>query len=552
MIKGLPREARDGELVGLDIEMFGMSKPHRADGTFACLSIAFENGDSFQIYDSHDIPEALQRIDKGLWTMQNALFDLRLLKRYTTVPQRYVHDTMLVEQDLFGGWYSRFNLPNLTRRWLDLVMEKETRDRFTKEYEMDPEMEEYAIKDALYTTAVARKQMDYIDKELGGDFFWYTDIDAPAIWAILDIKPVRVDRDAWMANNKVLAQTAAQMQEDIGFNVNSHKVAKAKIEAALGKRIRNTNTKQTLLPLLSKLDPDRDASKLIRAVVETRQMRKAVSSYGESWLEDVEDDGYAYPDWKITGAETGRMACASPPMHNVPVRNMPIFRTFFPASPGNVIQVADVSQQEPVFTALLSQDPVMLKEIVDGVKGYYVYEELFNVDYDTAKAIYLGLNYGMSEYGLAATVGISAEEARTGIVARDRRYRQFTIWRGEQKKAARRHYKVHSVTGRPVWVNPYEESGQWERNAYNGPIQSSAADHTKLALVHNHRLCAAHDIPFCVNNVVHDEMGQDVPKDQADLYRNIMQDSWDAASIVLAPGLPLNISVKQGETWGVK
>jgi len=118
---GLPRKARNGEFVALDVEMFQMSKPHRADGSFAVLSVAFGPTEIFQITDYTDIPEVLEALEDGVWVMQNALFDLRVLRRYADVSQRYIHDTMLIDMDLFGGWYSRFSLKNLARRWLGVV-----------------------------------------------------------------------------------------------------------------------------------------------------------------------------------------------------------------------------------------------------------------------------------------------------------------------------------------------------------------------------------------------------------------------------------------------
>ena len=550
-MKGLPREARDGELVALDLEMYGMSSPDKNDGTYTGMSFAFDNGDTYLITDQHDIRPALERVSKGTWVMQNALFDLKVLRRYATVNQRYIHDTMLVEQDLFGGWFSRFDLQNLSRRWLSQRMDKEVRSQFSKATSMTPEMEHYAIQDAITTVRIAQKQIEYIKTELNGDFGWYYDIDEPALWAILDMKPPRVDVDAWLKHTQTVKDEAAGLEAELGFNVYSHKTVKEKIEAALNGKIRSTNANSVLLPLLTRLNPDHEAAKLIRAILEVRQARKAVETYGEKWIEQhVDSKGYVHPSYKVTGAETGRMACARPNMHNIPARRMPIFRTFFPASVGNVLQVADVSQQEPGFSALMSQDPVLIDEMERGIKGYHVMEELFNVDYDTAKIIYLGLNYGMSAFGLAPAANISLEAAESGMRARTRRYRRMTVWQGDMETYARRHFQVLTVTGRPVWVNPYNE--QWRRNAVNGPIQGSAADHTKLAFITNHRFCLADDMPFCVTGVIHDEILQDVPKEEAEFYRGLMQDAWDYASDKLAPGIPMRIEVKQGENWGVK
>lgn len=547
----LPRKAKPNELVSIDIEMFEMTKPHRADGEFAAMSIAYPNGDACLVTDEKAIPDVLDRLDSGLWVMQNALFDLRVLRRYTDVPQRFVHDTMLVEMDLFGGWYSRFDLQNLSRRWLGVFMSKEIRGEFEKAIELTPEMKQYAVNDAILTLQIAQKQRDYIYIELDGQFPWYMDIDEPAIWAVLDMQPALVDEIAWgeYAEKKIV--DAAARQEALGFNVNSHKIVKQHIEEALGRGIRNTNEKKTLTPLLEKMDPTHPAAMLIREIIAIRKVRKLAETYGPSWLAHVED-GYVYPSWRVVGAETGRMACSDPNLQNIPVRTDPIYRTFFIAKPGHVIQVSDVSAQEPGFSALLSGDKVLIDEIARCVKGHQVMADLFGVDYDTGKSINLGLNYGMTEYGLSATVGIPKEDAIAGIKARDRRYRTLTAWRKNQMSLARRHYKVHTVTGRPVWVNPYSASGQWKRNAQNGPPQGSAADHTKLALVNLHRKCRENNLPFLVTHVVHDEIVQNVPQEHADTYATLLRTSWDEASQKLAPGINITVEIAQGENWGVK
>lgn len=371
------RKAQPNELVAADIEMFGMTKPHLADGDFACISIGFENGDTFLVKDENDLPHVLEDIQAGQWVMQNALFDLRILRRYVDVPQRYVHDTMLIEMDMFSGWYSRFGLDALVRRWLGRVMSKEVRKTFEKSMTMTPEMEQYALNDASETVLIAKKQLAYIYKEFDGQMPWYSDIDELAIWAVLDMPPANLNREAWLAHAESMAQNAEERQEALGVNVYSHQTVKPMIEKKLGRGIRNTNANQTLIPLLGQIEPDHPAAEFIREVMEIRSLRKMVETYGEAWLKDVMEDGSIYADWKIVGTITGRMACAEPNLQNVPKRDMPIYRSFFPASTDYEIQVADISQQEPWFSAYLSGDEVLLKELHERVDLHKVTGDLF-------------------------------------------------------------------------------------------------------------------------------------------------------------------------------
>jgi ribonuclease D len=101
----------DKELVAIDIEMFGQQEPyHIPTGEFACLSIARENGETYQIYNEDQLRDTLARLSETTLVMHNALYDLAQLRRYTEVQQSPIWDTMVVERDLFGGYYDSFGL----------------------------------------------------------------------------------------------------------------------------------------------------------------------------------------------------------------------------------------------------------------------------------------------------------------------------------------------------------------------------------------------------------------------------------------------------------
>src|SRR3990167_5027190 len=551
--KGLPRPASQDELVALDFEMFKMSRPHRADGSFACLSIAYSSGDAYQIYDTSDIQKAIKRVDSGIWCMHNSLFDLRVLRRFSNFKQRYIYDTMLVEQDLFGGWYSTFSLADLSRRWLGELLPKDIRDEFSGRESMTPEMEEYAAQDALATVRIAKKQIDYINDNEDGQFSWYYEIDEPAIWAILDMPPVRVDVKAWRANIANLQNLATRLQEELGFNAYSHVQTKKQIEQSLGHSIKNTNANDTLLPLLKRIPADSKTAGLVRAVLDVREARKAVETFGESWIEQhVEEGDLVYPSWRVTGAETGRMSCADPNLQQVPVRKMPIFRSFFTAPRGQSMLVADASQQEVRLAAALSKDERLIQELNDGVDLHQVTAGNFGVDRDRGKAINLGLNYGMSEYGLAEMMGISEEEAEAGIRARERRYKGLAAWQNMRVNKAQKQLKVRSLSGRPIWINPYLQYDGWKRNAINGPVRASAAPHTKRAPVALHQMCETEDVPFGVCMAVHDEIVSNVPAGQMKLYKRIAKDAWREAGVAMTNVVELPIEMASGRTWGCK
>src|SRR3972149_4684409 len=125
IVKGLPRPAKPGEPVAIDLEMFKMQdgKLHPPIGQFAAMTISFPPQKTvYMVTDQPDVQRALDRLKDGQWIFHNSLFDLRHLRRFAKFSQRKVHDTIIVEQDLFGGFQDVFGLKNPPRRWLGLPM----------------------------------------------------------------------------------------------------------------------------------------------------------------------------------------------------------------------------------------------------------------------------------------------------------------------------------------------------------------------------------------------------------------------------------------------
>jgi hypothetical protein len=133
--------------------------------------------------------------------VQNGAYDIRQLRACGAITEQWtprLWDTMVVEQALFGGYYQKFGLQDLARRWLHKRVPKELGNSFSNTENMTPEMRAYATTDAILTYRVADLQQQYVNTELDGDFQAYYMIDLPALWAILDMQPIRIDVDAWI------------------------------------------------------------------------------------------------------------------------------------------------------------------------------------------------------------------------------------------------------------------------------------------------------------------------------------------------------------------
>lgn len=300
ILNEIPPVATTDDFVCLDVENFYEkgSKAHRPVGTFASLSITYGDGIVYQIYDEKQIAPTLKNLDKATWVFHNALYDLRKLMLYAKIKPRFIWDTMVVEQSMFGGLYTHYNLGALSRRWLEKVMNKEARDEFMGGTHMTKEMKKYAADDVIETLEIAKLQRKMFESDFA--FRAYTEVDEPAIWPLLDMKGIRVDVPGWEKMVVEFTQKAENIQKDLGINVMSAAQVKTKAKE-FGYVLQSTGK-----DILAELDHP-----FFRSVEEARMYRKASSTYGTKWLTNVEEDGRVYSSYRITGALTGRMSCVS-------------------------------------------------------------------------------------------------------------------------------------------------------------------------------------------------------------------------------------------------
>ena len=546
------------KITAIDTEFFKHTGPlHRPGGKFACLTttdgLAGQTKGTLYV-DKTETKKYLLSLKKssGVIAIQNALYDIRQLRHHGLWPQGWepkVWDTMMVDQDLFGGWYQTFNLQALARRWLQVYLQKETVTDFIDADKLTAEMKKYALNDAKITGRVAEKQLAHVEDEYENDFPWYWEVDLPAMYAVMDMAPIRIDVDGWLAYAEELLAEGLKIQDELGFNVKSVPQVAAALRSA-GYKIRaGTSMDQNTLADMASVARDKQRV-LLEMILRARHCRDAHSKYGAKFIEEnVENGCWIYPNWKVTGPETGRMACSDPNMQNIPKKGEGLlYRSFFLASPGGILLKADVNQQEPTMSAHLSKDPVLRQEIIDEVDLHQVYADFFHVDRPAGKKIHLSLNYGKTAWGLAKDLGRDVEEIEESLRERRLHYPVYHSWMDKQERQAERLNYVNSVMGRRIWTNPY--SFQQPFNAKNGPPQSSAAEQTKLALGYFRELCKVNDLQFNVALMVHDEMALDIKEPKLlKRYQKIMAEAWNEAGHKTAPSMPTRIVMTTGTDW---
>jgi DNA polymerase I-like protein with 3'-5' exonuclease and polymerase domains len=570
IIKGLPPVAKKEDRISIDSEFFGQtkSKLHRPHGRFAFLGCSFDGKVVHYIDDETQIQEFYNRIDAGVHIYHHAKYDITQLRRFANIPNRKrLWDTMLLEQIMWSGYYTDYGLNDLVRRYLDTYMPKEVRKEFSEDtVSMTKEQIEYAAVDVAYTRRVYSAQKEKISED---DLQIWKGIELPFLWAVMSMSGVRLDTEKWIALAKKNGEEAEKIQAKygywtiepatgrakkdkdvfVGINLNSPaQVKKHFLEG--GVKLKSTDA-EALEKIIADGDDDSFEWRFSSDLLAYRTYAKRSSTYGEKFVTDyVEADGKIYADIYQIGAETGRTSCRAPNLQNQPHESE--YRECFVVDEGEVAVVADWGSQEPKFAAHFSQDAGLIDALNSGEKLYVrVAREALNInitkdspEYTHIKSTILGLFYGMSANGLAKRINVSEDAAQHIIDSILETYPGIAEYMRQQKRA--KDY-VQSVYGRKIWLNKY--SFQWERNALNAPIQSSAADAMKIAAA---RFVQTKKPEWKLLLLVHDEIVLSVPEKDCEEAEKFLTDCMISVAEEMHEGIKGSAEVFHGSSWGCK
>jgi DNA polymerase-1 len=297
-------------------------------------------------------------------------------------------------------------------------------------------------------------------------------------------------------------------------------------------------------------------------VLEYRQLAKLRSTYLDSLPALVDSEGRVHTTFNQVGTATGRLSSTNPNLQNIPVRTAlgrEIRAAFIPA-PGNLLMSADYSQIELRLMAHFSQDPLLLNAYRTGQDIHTLTaSEVFGIpvaqlDKETrarAKAVNFGIVYGISPFGLAAQLGIEQKEARAYIDRYFERYAGVRRFIDETLETVRRDQAVRTYFGR---VRPIPDiqsrnpnmRGFAERTAINTPLQGTAADLIKLAMLRIDAAITARHLRSRMTLQVHDELLFDVLPAEADELRTLVQHEMEH---VAEFSVPIVAEVGLGPNW---
>ncbi|MGQ0558848.1 MAG: DNA polymerase, partial [Sphingosinicella sp.] len=304
---------------------------------------------------------------------------------------------------------------------------------------------------------------------------------------------------------------------------------------------------------------------IARLVLDWRQLTKLKSTYTDALQQRINPDtGRVHTSFSLSGAQTGRLASSDPNLMNIPIRTEigRRIRDAFIAEPGHVILSADYSQIELRLAAHIADVPPLRAAFQQGADIHNMTaQELFGkVDRDSrasAKTINFAILYGISRWGLAGRLSITADEAQAMIDRYFERFPGIRAYIGDTLTGARETGFTTTLFGRKTHFPRIKSHNQGERQgaeraAINAPIQGTAADIIKRAMIRMNPALAAAGLSRARMLIqVHDELVFEVPEDEAEAAGEVVCSVMAGAAEPAMPlSVPLGVEIGTGLNWG--
>jgi len=428
---------------------------------------------------------------------------------------------------------------------------------------------------AEYALSIARA-IDALDSELSNQlrssdqWILYQEIELPLMQLLADMEftGTNIDIDVLKEMGLDLGGRIEKLEAEIHqlagteFNVGSPKQLGVILFEDLGLKGKKTKTGSysTSADVLEKL---RHEHPIINLILQYRTLTKLHSTYIEGLQKSTYDDGKVHTIFHQALTQTGRLSSADPNVQNIPIRleeGRLIRKAFVPSSPDHVLIGADYSQIELRILAHMSQTEGLIEAFNNDEDIHKkTASEIFGVDINDvtddqrrgAKAINFGIVYGQSAFGLSESLGISMMDAKRYIdnyletYDGIKNYMDSTIASAKELGYVetlflRRRY-VPEVTNKNFMVRQMAE-----RTAINAPIQGSAADIIKVAMIEVDKLMKTNDVKSKMILQVHDELLFDVPKEEIGVMTDLIQTAMTSATEI---SVPLKVDISNGKNW---
>ena len=425
--------------------------------------------------------------------------------------------------------------------------------------------------EGLYSAFVSKLAADKIFQELKATEQWelYTDVEEPLVPVLFRMEKagILVDKKALLSYGEELKKKIAELQEEIyamsgeEFNINSPQqlgvILFEKMQIPGGKKTKTGYS--TAVDVLEKLQEDYP---IVGKIMEYRTYSKLNSTYAEGLSNYVGEDQRIHGSFQQMVTATGRLSSTEPNLQNIPIRTEMgrVFRSVFIPKEGSVFLDADYSQVELRLLASLSKDEKLIEAYRKDADIHRVTaSEVFHVPLDSvtpelrrnAKAVNFGIVYGISAFGLSEGLSISRQEAKEYIERYFATYPKVKEYLDGEVAFAKEHSYVKTLFGRrrplpEIHASNFMRRSFSERVAMNAPIQGTAADIIKKAMVLVDQRLQEKQCKSRIVLQIHDELLLEVEKEELDTVKEILVSAME--NVVSLP-VPLIVEATVGNNW---
>ena len=507
---------------------------------------------------------------------QNLKYDIKVMHNYNIEVKGKLFDTMLAHylinpdmrhnMDVLSETYLNYTPISIT----ELIGKKGKNQLSMRQVPLDKQTE-YATEDADVTYQLAQHFRPELSEAKTDTLF--EEIEVPLLRVLADMESEGINLDEDYLKNLSVAldsdiktlETKIYEQAGEQFNIASPKqlgeILFGKMKLVEKPKKTKTGQFSTSEEVLSYLAKDHE---IIQNVLDFRGLSKLKSTYVDALPNEVQKhSGRVHTDYMQTVAATGRLSSNNPNLQNIPIRTergRQVRKAFIPRDNNYVLLAADYSQIELRIIAALSEEDTMISAFKNGEDIHAsTASRVFNVPIyevtreqrSNAKTVNFGIIYGVSAFGLSNQTDLTRSESKELIDTYYKTYPKLRNYMSEQVDFARDHGYVQTVLGRRRYLKDINAGNQVvrgaaERNAVNAPIQGSAADIIKIAMINIHKKLSEKDYKTKMLLQVHDELVFDCYKPELEEMKALIKKEMENAYTM---SVPLDVEVGIGENW---
>ncbi len=506
----------------------------------------------------------------------NLKYDLKILLKYEIRVEGPIYDTMIAHylinpdmrhnMNILAETYLNYSPQSIT----ELIGKKGKSQGSMRDVPLDQQTQ-YAVEDADITL-----QLKYhFEKELAEAHTTklFKKVELPLVQVLTEMEVEGINLNVGFLNelSKTLTADIAVLEknifEEVGetFNIASPR----QLGAILFEKLKLVNkpkktktgqysTAEDILSYLAKEHP------IVAMILEWRSLQKLENTYVSALPNDLNPDTQRiHTVYNQAVAATGRLSSNNPNLQNIPIRTrigQEVRKAFIPRDNNHILMAADYSQIELRIIAALSKDPAMVKAFQNNEDIHAATAaKVFDVPLDevtreqriNAKTVNFGIVYGVSAFGLSQQTNLNRSESKELIDTYYESYPQLKQYISDQVNFAREHGYVATILGRRRYLKDINSQnavvrGAAERNAVNAPIQGSAADIIKLAMIQIHQKIKSENWKSKMILQVHDELVFDVLKSEKEGFEKMVKTEMEKAFDI---GLPLLVDMGFGANW---